>query len=61
MISDVAMPLVTVIIAVRNGEQYLNDAITSVLKQSYRNIELLLIDGGSTDGTLEMSEARRRH
>lgn len=37
-----------------NGEQYLRDAVESVLAQSYTNFELICIDDGSTDGTLNI-------
>ena len=47
-------PLVTVITVVLNGEQHLEQTIRSVLEQSYANIEYLVLDGGSTDGTLEI-------
>jgi glycosyltransferase involved in cell wall biosynthesis len=43
--------LVTVIIAVRNGERYLRSAIESVLEQQYKSIEILLVDSHSTDQT----------
>jgi len=43
--------LVSVILAVKNGEKYLSSAIESVLQQDYRNYELILIDGNSKDRT----------
>ena len=44
-------PLVSVIMPVYNGERYLAQAIESVLSQSYRQLELLILDNGSSDGT----------
>ncbi len=44
-------PLITVIIAVFNGVQTLEQAILSVIEQSYKKLELIIIDGGSNDGT----------
>jgi glycosyltransferase involved in cell wall biosynthesis len=46
--------LVSIITPVLNGIKYLETAIQSVLNQTYPNIEHIFIDGGSTDGTLEM-------
>ncbi|AFZ36677.1 glycosyl transferase family 2 [Stanieria cyanosphaera PCC 7437] len=47
-------PLVSIITVVFNGEKYLEQAIESVINQSYQNIEYIIIDGGSTDGTIEI-------
>ena len=47
-------PLITIITVVYNGEKYLKETILSVISQSYDNIEYLVIDGGSTDGTLDI-------
>jgi len=47
-------PLVTVITVVRNGKEHLEGAIQSVLNQTYDNIEHIIIDGSSTDGTLDI-------
>jgi glycosyltransferase involved in cell wall biosynthesis len=46
-----AVPLVNVVMSVYNGEKYLDEAIASVLEQSFRNFEFIIIDDGSTDGT----------
>ena len=48
------LPLISIITVVYNRVKYLEQAILSVLNQTYNNIEYILIDGGSTDGTLEI-------
>ena len=52
--STADFPLVTVITAVVNGKPYIAECLESVLSQDYPNIEHLVLDGGSTDGTLEV-------
>ena len=49
-----AAPLVSIITVVFNCAQYIEQALTSVLNQTYENIEYIVIDGGSTDGTLDI-------
>ena len=50
-------PLVSVIIPVYNGEQSVSDAIRSALCQTYHNIEVIVVDDGSTDATVAAVQA----
>ena len=50
-------PLVSVIVAVFNGAETLRRCIDSVVEQTYPNKELIVVDGCSTDGTVEILEA----
>lgn len=47
-------PSITIITVVFNGEKYIEKTIRSILSQTYNNIEYIVIDGGSTDGTIEI-------
>ena len=47
--------LISVIIPVYNGERYLAEAIESVLAQTYRRIEVIVVDDGSTDRSAEVA------
>lgn len=44
-------PLVTVVMPVYNGEKYLEEAVASILSQTYANLELIAINDGSTDAS----------
>ena len=47
-------PLVSIIIPVYNGEKWLSNAINSAIEQSYKNIEIIIIDDGSSDKSLSI-------
>jgi glycosyltransferase involved in cell wall biosynthesis len=47
-------PLVSVVIASYNGERFLRDTLESVLAQTWENLEVIVCDDGSSDGTLEL-------
>lgn len=49
-------PLVSVVIPCYNHEQFVQEAIQSVIDQDYTNIELLIIDDGSKDSSAEKIE-----
>lgn len=51
---------VSIVTVVFNGEKYLEECIRSVLNQDYKNIEYIVIDGGSTDQTLPIIEKFRK-
>ena len=52
--SDLALPLITIITVTYNCETFLERSIKSVLNLSYKNFEFIIIDGGSSDGTLDL-------
>lgn len=47
-------PLVTIIVPVYNAEKYLERCLNSIVNQTYRNLEILLINDGSTDSSEEI-------
>lgn len=52
--NEISFPKISVITVVRNGREFVEQTINSVLSQSYQNIEYIVIDGGSTDGTVDI-------
>lgn len=47
-------PLVSVVIAVYNGKNHIKRAVDSILNQTYKNIEIIIIDDCSTDSTINI-------
>jgi hypothetical protein len=47
-------PYVSVVLPVRNGERYIAEAITSIVEQTFRNFEVVVVDDGSCDCTLQI-------
>ena len=53
-------PIVSVILPVYNEEKYIGSAVDSILSQSLKNIELIIIDDGSTDKTLSILQTYKK-
>ena len=53
-------PLVSVIMPSYNSKKYIKKAIDSVLEQTYSNFELIIVDGNSTDGTLDILDEYKK-
>jgi hypothetical protein len=49
-------PMISVVMSVFNGEEFLDEAVSSILRQTYRDFEFIIIDDGSTDGSAGMLE-----
>lgn len=60
MCSDNLTPLISVVIAVYNGSATLKQCLDSVTQQTYARVELIVIDGGSTDGTVDLIQTNTK-
>lgn len=54
--AEIKAPKVSIIIPAFNREQYIGMAIRTVLDQTYRDLELIIVDDGSTDATLTIAQ-----
>jgi len=54
-------PEISIIMPVYNGEKTLNQSLNSVLDQKYKNFEVIIVDDGSTDKTLEIAKKFKDH
>ena len=50
-------PLVSIILAVKNGERFVSEAINSLLAQTYQTYEIIVVDGQSSDRTTEIVQS----
>ena len=48
------MAKVSVIVPVYNGKKYINKCVNSILRQTFKDIEIILVEDGSTDNTLDI-------
>ena len=56
-----AMPLVSIAMATYNGEKYLSKQIDSLVNQSYKNIEIVVVDDCSSDDTINILETYEKN
>jgi len=54
-------PRITLLTPVRNSVRYIEDTIRSVIYQGYPNLEYIVVDGGSTDGTVDIIRKYEKH
>jgi glycosyltransferase involved in cell wall biosynthesis len=52
------LPRISIVTVTWNAERFLEQALDSILQQDYPNLELIVVDGGSTDCTLSIIQAR---
>ncbi|MDC1008382.1 glycosyltransferase family 2 protein [Gammaproteobacteria bacterium] len=53
-LEEIQSPLITIITVVKDGKDVIQETMSSVFSQEYKNIEYIVVDGRSTDGTFEI-------
>jgi glycosyltransferase involved in cell wall biosynthesis len=59
--SSTKYPKISIVTVSVNQDQFIEDNILSVISQNYPNVEHIIIDAGSTDGTLEIIKKYENH
>jgi glycosyltransferase involved in cell wall biosynthesis len=59
--ADIFRPLLSIVTVVRNGEPFLEETISSVIAQKTEDVEYIIIDGASSDGTLAIIRKYEEH
>ena len=54
-------PRITLVTPVYNGIRYIGETIRSIVYQGYPNLEYIVVDGGSTDGTVDIIRKYEKH
>ncbi len=57
----ISWPKVSILTVVYNSEKYIEETIKSVIEQGYPNLDYVIIDGGSSDGTLDIVNSYSKH
>lgn len=52
-----ALPLISIVVPVYNVQEYVGECVESLCRQTYTNLEIVLVDDGSTDGSAEVCDA----
>lgn len=58
---EIALPKISIIIVTYNAAAFLNNCLQSIYRQSYPNIEIIILDGQSTDGTVDILRQNARY
>jgi len=60
-VDDAEWPRITLVTPVYNGVRYIEETIRSIVYQGYPNLEYIVVDGGSTDGTVDIIRKYQKH